>query len=78
MQLENQPDLPVIPACGVSLLESDTVEEQVLAFLDGRTHGEGLLHGLYDYVLEEPVPERMQALLRAGRATLQRQASTQG
>ncbi len=39
-----------------------SVDEQIAAFLDGRTHGEELLHQLYDYVLEEPIPERMRAL----------------
>ncbi|MGH7060502.1 MAG: hypothetical protein ACREFH_08965 [Stellaceae bacterium] len=37
---------------------------RIAAFLDGRTNGEDVLHALYDYVLDEPVPERMQALLR--------------
>ena len=72
MRVENELNLPVISACTVSVLESDTIEEQVLAFLDGRTHGEDLLHGLYDYVLEEPVPEWMRALFRPGQATGQR------
>jgi hypothetical protein len=39
-----------------------SVHEQIAAFLDGRTHGEELLHQLYDYVLDEPIPERMRAL----------------
>jgi hypothetical protein len=47
---------------------TDTVEEQILDFLDGRTHGEDLLHALHDHVLDEPVPERMRALFRAGSA----------
>jgi len=51
--------------------ESDTVGEQLLDFLDGRTHGEELLHTLYDHVLDEPVPERMRALFSGlGRLTL--------
>jgi hypothetical protein len=48
--------------------QTDTVGEQLLDFLDGRTDGEELLHRLYDHVLEEPVPERMRALFRAGSA----------
>jgi len=35
-----------------------------LDFLEGRTHGEELLHALHDYVLDEPIPERMLAFLR--------------
>jgi hypothetical protein len=45
--------------------QTDTVEEQILDFLDGRTHGEDLLHALHDHVLDEPIPERMRALFRA-------------
>ncbi len=37
--------------------------ERIADFLAGRTHGEELLHELYDYVLEEPVPQRLRALL---------------
>jgi hypothetical protein len=42
----------------------DRVEQQISDFLDGRTHGEELLHALHDHVLDEPIPERMLALLR--------------
>jgi hypothetical protein len=41
-----------------------SVAERIAAFLDGRTHGEELLHELYDYVLEEPIPQSMRALLK--------------
>lgn len=41
-----------------------SVEDQIAAFLDGRTHGEELLHALYDHVLDEPIPLQMKALLR--------------
>jgi hypothetical protein len=43
---------------------ADSVENQIIDFLDGRTHGEALLHALYDHVLGEAVPERMSALFR--------------
>ena len=33
-------------------------------FSIGKTDGEDLLHALYDHVLDEPVPERLKALLR--------------
>jgi hypothetical protein len=42
----------------------DRVEQQILDFLEGRTHGEELLHTLHDHVLDEPIPERMLALFR--------------
>ena len=41
-----------------------SVAEQIVDFLDGKTHGESLLHALYDHVLDEPVPERMRGLFR--------------
>jgi len=40
-----------------------SVKDQVLDFLEGKTHGEALLHALYDHVLDEPIPNRMRALL---------------
>jgi hypothetical protein len=69
MQLETRLALPALLCCGVSPAEkTDTVGEQLLDFLDGRTDGEELLHTLYDHVLDEPVPERMRALFSAGSA----------
>jgi hypothetical protein len=40
-----------------------SVAERIAAFLDGRTQGEELLHELYDYILEEPIPQRLRAVL---------------
>ena len=40
------------------------VDSDIRDFLAGRTDGEDLLHALYDHVLDEPVPERLRALLR--------------
>jgi hypothetical protein len=40
-----------------------SVEDQIAAFLDGRTQGEELLRALYDHVLDEPIPPQMKALL---------------
>ena len=65
MQLEANPSSATTVRCDVSDLElTDTVEEQIIDFLEGRTHGEDLLHALHDYVLDEPIPERMLALVR--------------
>ena len=33
-------------------------------FLDGKNTGEALLHAIYDHVLDEPIPERLRALLK--------------
>jgi hypothetical protein len=41
-----------------------SVEDRIIAFLDGRTQGEDLLHALYDHVLDEPIPPQMKALLQ--------------
>ena len=41
-----------------------SVGDRIAAFLDGRTHGEDLLHELYDYVLDEPIPQSMRELLK--------------
>jgi hypothetical protein len=42
-----------------------SVEDQIRDFLDGKTHGESLLHALYDDILDEPVPTQMRDLFRA-------------
>jgi Anti-sigma factor NepR len=42
----------------------DSLAEKMMDFLDGRTHGEEVLHALYDQVLDEPIPERMRALFK--------------
>jgi hypothetical protein len=41
-----------------------STEREIHDFLSGRTDGEDLLHKLYDHVLDEPIPERLTALLR--------------
>jgi hypothetical protein len=40
-----------------------TTSDQIHAFLDGKSNGEELLHALYDYVLDEPIPPQMRELL---------------
>jgi hypothetical protein len=65
-EFENNLLSPVIFCRDVPELErSQMVAEQIRDFLEGRTNGEDLLHALHDYVLDEPIPERMRALLRA-------------
>ena len=64
-EYQGQPPASVAFNCGGASrrqLASGSVEEQISDFLDGKTHGEGVLHALYDHVLEEPIPARMQAL----------------
>ena len=45
-------------------LVGSPVDRDLRDFLVGKTDGESLLHALYDHVLDEPVPERLKALLR--------------
>ena len=39
-------------------------DDRIRAFLAGETDGEDLLHAIYDHVLDEPVPDRLRALLK--------------
>jgi hypothetical protein len=57
---------PGIPRWGFpeSKFRQDAVADRISDFLDGRTHGEELLHALYDHVLDEAIPERMRSLFR--------------
>ncbi len=40
------------------------IDRDIRDFLAGKNEGEDLLHALYDRVLDEPVPERLRALLK--------------
>lgn len=48
------------------LAEFLPVSAQIRHFLAGRTNGGALFHALYDHVLDEPVPERLSAVLHRG------------
>lgn len=45
-------------------IKTSSVDGEIRDFLAGKTDGEDLLHALYDHVLDEPIPERLRALLR--------------
>jgi hypothetical protein len=63
MEYERKP-VPAIPHRGFAkprCLASSTAD-RIRAFLDGKTHGEEVLHELYDHILDEPIPQRMRAL----------------
>ena len=57
---------PGIPRCGFpeSAFPQDAIADRIKDFFAGRTHGEELLHALYDHVLDEAIPERMRSLFR--------------
>ena len=40
------------------------VDRRIRAFLSGKTHGEDVLHALYGNVADEPIPERLRAILK--------------
>jgi hypothetical protein len=47
-----------------SEFRQDAVADRIKDFLAGRTHGEELLHALYDHVLHEAIPERIGSLFK--------------
>lgn len=51
--------IPVRPRIVIS-----PIDRGICDFLAGKTDGEELLHALYDHILDEPVPERLRAILR--------------
>jgi Anti-sigma factor NepR len=56
LAVKRQPAEFKVPRC--------PIDSDIRDFLAGRTNGEDLLHALYDHVLDEPIPERLRALLR--------------
>jgi hypothetical protein len=46
------------------LTKVPSVDRDIRDFLAGRTDGEKVLSALYDHVLDEPIPERLLAVLR--------------
>ena len=47
------------PLLGAAAVRPEAIKD----FLAGRSDGEVLLHGLYDHVVEEPIPERLAGLV---------------
>ncbi|HZK92058.1 MAG TPA: NepR family anti-sigma factor [Stellaceae bacterium] len=41
-----------------------STDRRIRAFINGESHGEDLLRALYGDVADEPVPERLRALLK--------------
>ena len=41
-----------------------SIDRRIRAFLNGESHGEDVLGALYGRVADEPIPERLRALLR--------------
>jgi hypothetical protein len=49
------------PAAGRS---SGSIDRRLRAFLNGESHGDDVLGALYGHVADEPIPERISAVLR--------------
>ena len=64
-ECESGPDM--LAAKATSAVEptpaAAVIAARIRAFIEGETDGEELLHALYDYVLDEPIPPRLLALL---------------
>jgi hypothetical protein len=45
-------------------IDRGPVDRRIRAFLNGETHGDDVLAALYGHVADEPVPERLRALLK--------------
>jgi hypothetical protein len=56
LAIRRAPVQPQIQVC--------SVDSRIRAFLNGDTDGEDVLHEIYDDVLDEPIPERLLAILR--------------
>ena len=52
---------PAIDLAAASARSS--IDRRIRAFLNGESHGEDVLGALYGHVADEPVPERLRALL---------------
>ena len=66
MSSDNAPERKIVPSlCDFPEPTSEplSMTDRIAAFLDGSTNGEDLLHELYDYVLEEPIPQRLRQIL---------------
>jgi hypothetical protein len=56
-------DIGKIVAAAPLMAKAAVRRDSLKDFLAGDSHGEVLLHGLYDDVLQEPVPEELARLL---------------
>jgi hypothetical protein len=60
-----QHNLKIAPSSYQSAGNShDPVDRRIRAFLAGETHGEDVLDALYGHVADEPIPERLRAILK--------------
>lgn len=68
----DKPNKPMMPNLQIASTRNHTVggrtrnsvDRRIRAFLNGESHGEDVLGALYGHVADEPVPERLRALLK--------------
>jgi len=68
----DKPDKAMTPAPQITASHNRTaasgsrnsIDQRIRAFLNGESHGEDVLGALYGHVAEEPVPQRLRALLK--------------
>jgi hypothetical protein len=53
-----------MPAAAALRKLIDATDSEAEDFLDGETEGGNLFHQLYDYVLDEPIPQRLLDVLK--------------
>jgi len=60
------PNLHIAPTRNRSAVARShgSIDRRIRAFLNGESHGEDVLGALYGQVADEPVPERLRALLK--------------
>ncbi len=69
----DKPERPMMPNLRIATTTSNhaaaasprgSVDRRIRAFLNGESHGEDVLGALYGGVANEPIPERLRALLK--------------
>lgn len=59
LQIATAAPAPVVPVGSAG-----SIDRRIRAFLNGESQGQDVLGALYGHVADEPIPERLRALLR--------------
>ena len=68
----DKPDGPMMPNLQIAATASrsatgasnGSIDRRIRAFLNGESHGQDVLGALYGHIADEPIPERLRALLK--------------
>ena len=68
----DKPDEPMMQNLQIATTQSaaanhgsrNSVDHRIRAFLNGESHGGDVLGALYGHVADEPIPDRLRALLK--------------